>query len=81
MTIPEFNDIIEQNDQTAARREHLEKLRELIGNCYPNKFDRSAISGPKTRSRAFSVWPDHGCAAQIKEVSRLSPSANGRRPR
>ncbi|HEX8196571.1 MAG TPA: lysine--tRNA ligase [Pyrinomonadaceae bacterium] len=41
MTIP----FIEENDQTIARKEHLEKLRALIGNVYPNKFDRTAISG------------------------------------
>src|SRR5688572_13894558 len=34
---------IEDNDQTAARREHLEALRELVGNVYPNKFERSRI--------------------------------------
>ena len=45
MTIPDFNDIIEQNDQTAARRENLDKLRELVGNVYPNKFERSTITG------------------------------------
>ncbi|MDQ4120463.1 MAG: lysine--tRNA ligase [Acidobacteriota bacterium] len=41
MTIP----FIEENDQTQARKEHLEKLRSLVGNVYPNKFDRTAISG------------------------------------
>ncbi|HEX8398214.1 MAG TPA: lysine--tRNA ligase [Pyrinomonadaceae bacterium] len=41
MTIP----FIEENDQTLARKEHLEKLRTLVGNVYPNKFDRTAISG------------------------------------
>ncbi|HEX6126776.1 MAG TPA: lysine--tRNA ligase [Pyrinomonadaceae bacterium] len=45
MTIPEFDDIIEQNDQTTARREHLERLRELVGNAYPNKFERSRVTG------------------------------------
>ncbi len=45
MTIPEFEEIVEQNDQTEARREHLEKLRELVGNVYPNKFVRSSIGG------------------------------------
>ncbi|HVF29399.1 MAG TPA: lysine--tRNA ligase [Pyrinomonadaceae bacterium] len=45
MNIPEFEEIIEQNDQTTARREHLEKLREIVGNVYPNKFARSRISG------------------------------------
>jgi lysyl-tRNA synthetase class 2 len=37
MTAP----FIEENDQTTARREHLEALRALIGNVYPNKFTRS----------------------------------------
>ena len=34
---------IEDNDQTLARREHLEALRKLVGNVYPNKFERSEI--------------------------------------
>jgi lysyl-tRNA synthetase class 2 len=34
---------IEANDQTLARREHLEALRELVGNVYPNKFERSDV--------------------------------------
>jgi lysyl-tRNA synthetase, class II len=45
MNIPAFNEIVEQNDQTAARREHLEKLRALVGNVYPNKFSRTNVSG------------------------------------
>jgi len=45
MNIPDFNEIVEQNDQTEARREHLEKLRALVGNVYPNKFERSRVSG------------------------------------
>jgi lysyl-tRNA synthetase class 2 len=45
MSIPEFNEIIEQNDQTEARKNNLDKLRELVGNVYPNKFARTAISG------------------------------------
>jgi lysyl-tRNA synthetase class 2 len=34
---------LEQNDQTFARREHLDALRELVGNTYPNKFERTEI--------------------------------------
>jgi lysyl-tRNA synthetase, class II len=34
---------IEENDQTIARREHLEALRELVGNVYPNRFQRSDV--------------------------------------
>ncbi len=45
MNIPEFNDIIEPNDQTEARRDHLEKIKEIVGNAYPNKFERTKVSG------------------------------------
>ncbi len=45
MSIPTFEEIIEPNDQTEARAEHLNKLRELIGNAYPNKFVRSKLTG------------------------------------
>src|SRR6476661_5121228 len=45
MNIPEFEEIIEPNDQTRARAEHLEKLAELVGNVYPNRFERSTLSG------------------------------------
>jgi lysyl-tRNA synthetase class 2 len=36
---------IEYNDQTRARREHLDKIQQLTGNAYPNKFARSNVSG------------------------------------
>ncbi|HEX3183331.1 MAG TPA: lysine--tRNA ligase [Pyrinomonadaceae bacterium] len=39
MSIP----FIEENDQTKARREHLDALRELVGNVYPNKFERTEV--------------------------------------
>lgn len=39
MNIP----FIEENDQTVARGEHLEALRALVGNVYPNKFQRSEV--------------------------------------
>jgi lysyl-tRNA synthetase, class II len=38
---------IEENDQTRARREHLEAARRIVGNAYPNKFERSRVSGPE----------------------------------
>jgi lysyl-tRNA synthetase class 2 len=41
MSIP----FIEENDQTRARYEHLEELRGLVGNVYPNKFERSRVCG------------------------------------
>jgi lysyl-tRNA synthetase class 2 len=42
-----FMDIpfIEENDQTEARKGHLEELRKLVGNPYPNRFERSRVTG------------------------------------
>ena len=34
---------IEDNDQTQARHEHLKALRLLVGNVYPNKFERCHV--------------------------------------
>lgn len=53
---------IEDNDQTRARREHLEKLRELVGNVYPNKFERSRTTG---REDTITALAD---AEQIKKI-------------
>jgi lysyl-tRNA synthetase class 2 len=39
-----LQNIIAENDQTQARREHLEALRQLVGNVYPNKFARSNVT-------------------------------------
>jgi len=41
---PGLQNIIPENDQTRARREHLEALRQLVGNAYPNKFVRSNVT-------------------------------------
>ncbi|MBA2341260.1 MAG: hypothetical protein H0V88_12750, partial [Pyrinomonadaceae bacterium] len=43
---PEIFDFIEDNDQTRARREHLQALAALVGNVYPNKFERSRVFNP-----------------------------------
>src|SRR5436190_6779668 len=40
----DLQSIIPENDQTQARREHLEALRQLVGNVYPNKFTRSNVT-------------------------------------
>src|SRR5258707_9645254 len=55
MTVP----FLEDNDQTQARREHLEALRQLVGNVYPNKFERShvteAIENPSGEDTITSI--------------------------
>jgi lysyl-tRNA synthetase class 2 len=46
---------IEDNDQTIARREHLEALQQLVGNAYPNKFDRSRIVDPEKEDTITAI--------------------------
>jgi lysyl-tRNA synthetase, class II len=45
---------IEENDQTRARREHLEALRALVGNVYPNRFERSRVTGSEDTISALA---------------------------
>ncbi len=69
MSIPAFSEIIEQNDQTEARTASLEAMRELVGNVYPNKFTRSALSGVEdtiTNLKAFA--PVVEIVGEIKAV-------------
>src|SRR6478672_89035 len=79
MTLPRFEEIIEPNDQTAARADHLEKLRELVGNVYPNKFERSRVSGDEdTITAVLRYQPVAVIVAEMAEVrSKLS---EGERP-
>ena len=71
---------LEENDQTTARREHLEALKQLVGNVYPNKFERSEVveSGREDtitsivqKFRAFEPKsePDGKPAAEAIELS------------
>ncbi len=46
---------IEENDQTRARYEHLEALRQLVGNAYPNKFERSRVVDPQREDRISTL--------------------------
>ena len=64
---------IEENDQTAARRAHLDELRELVGNVYPNKFERSDIVTAGREDTISSVVEKfHGFEPQIAEGGRPS---------
>ncbi len=72
MSIP----FIEDNDQTSARRQHLEALRELIGNAYPNKFERSQIVEPGKEDTITAIV-EKFCAFEPKaaEGQRPAPEA------
>ncbi len=71
MNIPEFDEIVDQNDQTEARREHLEKIREIVGNVYPNKFERTKVSGGEdTITNIVNFAP---VAEIVKELNANTP--------
>jgi lysyl-tRNA synthetase class 2 len=79
MEIPEFTEIIEPNDQTQARAEHLEKLRELVGNVYPNRFERSRLTGDEDSITRILTWQPVVVATQ--EMADLKATlAEGERP-
>jgi lysyl-tRNA synthetase class 2 len=70
------NTFIEDNDQTRARREHLEKLRELIGNVYPNKFERSHVTATENNPQAEDT-----ISALVEKYKAYEPkAAEGERP-
>src|SRR5207244_6609350 len=79
MTVP----FIEENDQTQARREHLEALRRLVGNVYPNKFERTNVTdtaaGEDTITSIVAAFKQS--EPKVGEGERPSPealeSANG----
>ncbi len=60
MSIP-----IEDNDQTRARREHLERIREIVGNAYPNKFDRTNVAGNPEGADTVSALANHDTIKRI----------------
>ena len=70
MTFIEDND--QDNDQTRARRAHLKAIRALVGNVYPNKFQRSRVVNP---DREDTI------AAIVQKFGPLAPKpAEGARP-
>ena len=81
MSIP----FIEENDQTQARHEHLDALRKLVGNAYPNKFERSQIIEPGREDtisavvetfRAFEPKAQEGGRAAPEEIELANQQLN-----
>jgi lysyl-tRNA synthetase class 2 len=72
MNIPGFDEIVEQNDQTIARANHLRQLEEILGNAYPNGFARSRVTGGEDTISAIVSHP------YISEVLSVLPA--GERP-
>ena len=81
MSIP----FIEENDQTQARLEHLAALRRLVGNVYPNKFERSqtleqgkedTITAIIEKFRAFEPKASEGQRPPFEEIELANQQLN-----
>jgi lysyl-tRNA synthetase class 2 len=69
---------IEENDQTLARREHLEALQKLIGNAYPNKFERSRVVDPETEDTTTAIVEKFRDFQPPEELNKLVVRLAGR---
>lgn len=71
--------IIDANDQVQARVEHLRELETLVGNSYPNKFERSKISGDEdTISNLLAFAPINEIVGEMQ--AHRATLAEGERP-
>ena len=68
-------DFIDDNDQTRARREHLDKITELVGNAYPNKCRRSHVTSAAEGEDTITA------VVRLEQINALVPQvAPGARP-
>ena len=80
-----IQDIIPENDQTRARQEHLEALRQLVGNVYPNRFERSqvveagredTITAIGEKYRLFEPKVPEGGRPSTEEIAQINEQLN-----
>jgi lysyl-tRNA synthetase class 2 len=81
MSIP----FLEKNDQTQARHDHLEALKKLVGNVYPNKFERTetvedgredTITSLSEKFRAFEPKALEGGRPAAEEIELANQQLN-----
>ena len=70
MSVP----FIEENDQTRARHEHLEALRRLVGNVYPNKFERSRSIDPHREDTITALVEKYRAFAPVVAEGERPPA-------
>jgi lysyl-tRNA synthetase, class II len=63
MTTRLYGDVLPDNDQTRARREHFREILALVGNPYPNRFDRTRLTesaeGEDTVTSVVAQFREH----------------------
>ena len=69
-----FTEITGENDQTRARTDHLEGLRRLVGNVYPNRFVRSEVVEPGREDTITAIVEKfHHFEPQVADGQRPAP--------
>ena len=69
-----FTEITGENDQTQARLDHLEALRQLVGNVYPNRFVRSEVVEAGREDTIAAVYEKfHDFEPKTAEGQRPAP--------
>ena len=68
--------VVPDNDQTRARREHLEALRVLVGNVYPNKFQRSNVTANASGEDTITSIVEKFKSFEPQVVEGQKPSAD-----
>ncbi len=69
-----FTEITGENDQTRARTDHLEGLRRLVGNVYPNRFVRSEVVEPGREDTITAIVEKfHHFEPQVVDGQRPAP--------
>ena len=68
--------VVPDNDQTRARHEHLEALRELVGNVYPNKFQRSNVTANASGEDAITSIVEKFKSFEPQVVAGQKPSVD-----
>jgi lysyl-tRNA synthetase class 2 len=71
---------IEENDQTEARREHLTRITELVGDAYPTKFVRSRIVTSQTDDTDTPQMDDTVTSVYDRYIHLAPKPAEGERP-
>ena len=79
--------IIPDNDQTRARRAHLEELRKLVGNAYPNRFARTnvtqgaegedTISSVAAKFKSYEPRAEEGARPAAEQLDAANAELNG----
>ncbi|HXF42239.1 MAG TPA: lysine--tRNA ligase, partial [Pyrinomonadaceae bacterium] len=78
MIAPDFEEIIQLNDQVEARLRHLEKLKESLKITYPNRWQRTSITGEE--DTISSILGSQNILQILKPITEFKEKSPSERP-